>query len=147
MNFLLMEKNKKPRFHNGNPFNYIKNRRCSPVKDYFEITGNYNELSNDFIYNFIFNYNEYNYYMVIFNNNGNNCNNESASNINSIATAFLGAYRFKYDYGDKIYSDAIIIKKSSGNDILEITNEEKKKLKKMWEDANEWFCWYLGNIK
>ena len=49
--------------------------------------------------------------------------------------------------GDKIYSDAIIIKKSSGNDILEITNEEKKKLKKMWEDANEWFCWYLGNIK
>lgn len=38
MNFLLIPKKGKPRFHTGDPFSYIEKKGMLPVKDYFDFS-------------------------------------------------------------------------------------------------------------
>ena len=142
MNFLLIPKNGKPRFHTGDPFDYIKKCGMIPVRDYF------NEHVDDILKEFLpmcqlYMNDNYCYGLIIFNEKGDSYLKERENELNMPASNFFNAYGQVY-LGNycKIKSDSILVKTLDGKQLVNMTREDKRKVKKMLEEAS-WIEQYL----
>ena len=136
MNFLLIPKNGKPRFHCGNPFDFIHRNKKSPIFDYFKTMSDIDVEKNELLgYCYgISDVGETPFVMTFFNKGG--VKTTSTSTINEIATSLVKAYGINMTVSD----DAVIYKLGNGvNDFEEMTNKDKKVLNRMMQDAIKWF--------
>lgn len=137
MNFLLIPKNGKPRFHCGNPFAFIHKNKKNPIFDYFKTMGDLDLSKNELLgYCYgISDVDETPFVMTFFNEDGVSLNRGDTT-INEIATSLVKAYGINMT----VYDDTVVYKLGNGvNDFEEMTNEDKKLLKRMINDAIKWF--------
>lgn len=147
MNFLLIPKDGKPRFHTGDPFSYIEKMGMIPVKDYFDFfDGNISIIDDALTVNHVFtDGNGYEYYFIIFNRDGvgKRLDGVGKSDVNMVASNFYNANNRRYvgNY-TKIYSDAILVKTTASRKLEDMDSEDKNNIRGMIEDA-EWVEQYL----
>lgn len=136
MNFLLIPKDGKPRFHCGNPFAFIYRNKKSPIFDYFKTKGDIDIDKSEFFgyYYGISDVDETPFVITFFNEDGatNRCN----STVNEVATSLMKAYGINMTVND----DAVVYKLGNGvKDFEEMTDKDKKLLNRMIKDATKWF--------
>ena len=137
MNFLLIPKNGKPKFHCGNPFAFIRRNKKSPIFDYFKTMSDLDLSKNELFgyYYGISDVDETPFVMTFFNEDG-VLLDRGCTTINETATSLVKAYGINMT----VYDDAVVYKLGNGvSDFEEMTNEDKKLLKRMINGAINWF--------
>lgn len=148
MNFLLIPKQGKSRFHTGDPFEYIRKKGMIAVRDYFNYYDGDETFTKDAIsLNYAFTDDEGNeYYFIMFNKEGYDAALDMTKSpyTNEVATNLYNAYNSKY-IGNyiTILSDVILVKTNHGRSIEGMSALDKRKIKGMMKDA-EWVGQYLG---
>ena len=137
MNFLLIPKNGKPRFHCGNPFAFIHRNKKSPIFDYFKTMSDIDVSKNELLgYCYgISDVDETPFVMTFFNEDGVLLDRGNTT-INETATSLVKAYGINRT----VYDDAVVYKLGNGvNDLEEMKDKDKKLLNRMIKDATKWF--------
>ena len=123
MNFLLIPKNGKPRFHYGNPFAFMYRNKKSPIFDYFKTKGDIDIDKSEFFgyYYGISDVDETPFAITFFNEDG--ATNRGNSTVNEVATSLVKAYGINMTVND----DAVVYKLGNGvKDFEEMTDKDKK---------------------